>query len=232
MTSVSENLPTNDICILIPTLNEAPTIGGIIDEFQQQGFTNILVSDGESADNTREIAKDRGARVVTGPGIGKGAAVTQAIDQHITASYVVMIDGDGTYHPSEVPRLLTPLVDDKYEHVIGNRFANMEDGAMTRLNWVGNRLFNILFTLCYQTNYTDILSGYRAFERVAIEQLSLTEDGFGIETELAAESAKAEIPTTSVPITYSPRPDGSETNLHPVRDGAVIGCVLLKHRLF
>jgi dolichol-phosphate mannosyltransferase len=132
-----------------------------------------------------------------------------------------MADGDGTYLPGQADRMLDPL-DDGYEHVIGNRFADMEDGAMTKLNQVGNKLTNWLFASIHGESFEDILSGYRAFSRESFERLTLSADGFGIETEMAVECAKRGIPTAVVPITYLERPAGSNTNLHPIKDGGII----------
>jgi dolichol-phosphate mannosyltransferase len=98
----------------------------------------------------------------------------------------------------------------------------MRDGAMTRTNRIGNRLFNRAFTYIHGMEFGDILSGYRAFTREAFEEMTLSAEGFGIETEMAVECAKHRLKTTVVPITYLPRPSGSNTNLSPLRDGSII----------
>ena len=67
-----------EICILIPTLNEATTIGQLIKDFKKEGFSNIFVIDGHSKDGTGKIAESEGARVVTQTGKGKGQAMIQA----------------------------------------------------------------------------------------------------------------------------------------------------------
>ncbi|QLD87834.1 S-layer glycoprotein N-glycosyltransferase AglJ [Natronomonas salina] len=210
-----------DVCILLPTLNEANTIGDVIEGFRQQGFEHVLVVDGDSTDGTREIALDHGARVVTQDGSGKGQAVRQGIE-HIEQPYVLMADGDGTYRPEDADQMLEPLFEGRAEHVIGNRFADMEDGAMTKLNRVGNRIINRMFGVVHGREMVDILSGYRAFSRQSFERSSLRADGFGIETELAVECVRMGIPTEVVPIRYEQRPGGSETNLHPLKDGGRI----------
>jgi dolichol-phosphate mannosyltransferase len=133
-----------------------------------------------------------------------------------------MVDADMTYRAADAEAMLEPLLDGEADHVIGNRFADMEAGAMTTLNRIGNRFFNGVFRAIYGANYVDILSGYRAFTTDSFERLTLTADGFGIETEMAIQCAKHEIDTTVVPITYRPRPDGSATNLHPIKDGSII----------
>ncbi len=210
-----------EVCILIPTYNEAASVGEVIERFQDVGYENILVIDGGSEDRTQEIASDAGARVVEQSGTGKGQAVREAVEL-IEKPYILMIDGDATYRPEQADRLVEPLFSSNVEHVIGDRFADMQPGAMTRLNKVGNRMINRAFRFIHGRDLQDILSGYRAFTRESFEQLSLSADGFGIETELAVECVRHDIQTTVVPITYESRPEGSETNLRPFRDGGNI----------
>ena len=209
------------VTVLLPTYDEAATIGDCVDGFRAEGFDDILVMDGGSTDDTQHIAADHGARVETQSTSGKGEAIREAVREHIDREYVIMADGDGTYLPEQADRMLAPL-DDGYEHVIGNRFADMEPGAMTKLNQIGNKLTNWLFSSIHGEAFEDILSGYRAFSRESFERFTLSADGFGIETEMAVECAKRDIPTAVVPITYLERPAGSNTNLHPIKDGGII----------
>ncbi|MFB6101424.1 MAG: S-layer glycoprotein N-glycosyltransferase AglJ [Haloplanus sp.] len=213
---------SDGVCVLVPTLDEAETVGDVVGEFRDAGYDNVLVIDGGSTDGTRATAREAGARVVTQTGSGKGQAVREAVAEHIDTEYVLMLDGDGTYRADDAERLLEPLRSGTAEHVIGNRFADMRPGAMTLLNRVGNRLINGAFGVIHGESFEDILSGYRAFTRESFERMHLTADGFGIETEMAVECAKRGIRTTVVPITYQPRPAGSNTNLHPIRDGGII----------
>ena len=210
-----------DVCILLPALNEAETITDVITSYQAAGFTDILVIDGGSSDGTRALAEEAGATVITQTGRGKGQAVRQAV-AYIDAPYVLMVDADMTYRAADAEAMLEPLLDGEADHVIGNRFADMQSGAMTTLNKIGNRIFNGIFRTIYGEHYVDILSGYRAFTTDSFKRLTLTADGFGIETEMAIQCAKHGITTTVVPITYRPRPDGSATNLHPIKDGSII----------
>ena len=210
----------DDVCVLLPTYNEAETIGEVIDGFRDVGFSDVLVVDGDSADDTPGIARERGARVLTQSGSGKGQAIREAVDR-IDAAYVLMADADGTYCPADADRMLDPL-EEGYEHVIGDRFADLRAGAMTRLNRLGNRVVNGAFAYIHGEQLRDVLSGYRAFTRESFERLTLTADGFGIETEMAVECLKRNVKTAVVPVTYRPRPNGSQTNLHPLRDGGII----------
>ncbi|WP_435162228.1 S-layer glycoprotein N-glycosyltransferase AglJ [Halorubrum sp. SY-15] len=212
----------DDVCVLLPAFEEAETVGSVVGAFRDVGFENVLVVDGDSTDGTREAARAAGARVVVQSGTGKGQAVREAVHEHVQAPYVLMADADATYDPADADAMVEPLRAGEAEHVVGDRFADMRPGAMTRLNRVGNRLINGAFRLIHGDAYGDILSGYRAFTRESFRRLPLSADGFGIETELAVECVKQRVPVTVVPVTYRPRPDGSSTNLHPVRDGGVI----------
>jgi glycosyltransferase (TIGR04182 family) len=206
----------DEVCVLIPTLNEAPTIGSIIGDFQDLGYPHIFIMDGHSSDKTVEIAEKRGARVEVQSGKGKGNAIIEAVEL-IEYPYILMIDGDGTYAPEDADRMLAPLFSGA-DQVIGNRLHSPEEGALTRLNHFGNGLINYLFKVAHGTYLNDILSGYRAFTLSSLRQMRLKETGFGIETEMAAEAVRNDQKVAVVPVRYLPRP-GTETKLSPVRDG-------------
>ncbi len=212
----------DDVCVLLPTFEEVETVETVVSEFRDAGFDRVLVIDGGSTDGTRELARDAGARVVEQSGTGKGQAIREAIRDHVEAPYVLMADADATYDAGDAEAMLKPLRTGTADHVIGNRFADIRPGAMTRLNRIGNRLINGAFRVIHGEEFADILSGYRAFTRESFLDLHLSADGFGIETEMAVECVKNRVPVTVVPITYRPRPGGSSTNLHPIRDGGVI----------
>ena len=207
-----------DVCILIPTLNEGRTIGGIVTEFRSMGFSDILVIDGHSTDNTVKNAESSGAKVVLQTGKGKGQAVSQAFAL-ITSKYLVMIDGDGTYLPEEIDKILEPVITGTADHVVGNRFANYQKGAFTRLNLFGNKILNKIFGFAYGVWLEDILSGYRAFTKDAFKHIELNRTGFEVETEITVECVKKDLKIIEVPITYLARVSGAATKLEPIRDG-------------
>lgn len=216
------NTPSTETCVILPTLDEAVTVGEVIDGFQREGFSNILVIDGGSTDDTQAIAREHGARVIVQTGTGKGQAVREAREYLADVEYVLMADADSTYRPADAHTMLEPLVEGDADHVIGNRFANMHPDAMSRLNQFGNRLINRAFRTVHKQDLKDILSGYRAFTKEAFDRLYLGVDGFGIETEIAVECVKNDLQTVVVSVHYDPRPDGSETNLSPITHGSHI----------
>lgn len=204
----------NGVCILIPTLNEEATIGEIIREFKSSGFERILVIDGNSTDATREIAMREGAQVEVQRGKGKGTAVRQGFER-IEEDIIVIIDGDGTYLPSEVNKLLDPIMKNEADHVIGNRFGF--GGAFSRSHRIGNWILNKIFGLGYGVKLHDILSGYRALTKDALRKMNLRKEGFEIETEMVVESVKRGLRIKEVPIRYEKRRGSSKLNF--VRDG-------------
>jgi dolichol-phosphate hexosyltransferase len=209
----------DEVCIFIPTLNEAPTIGELIRGFRERGYTHIFVMDGNSTDATPEIVRGEGAVLRTQMGKGKGNAIIEALEI-IDKPYVLMLDGDGTYSPDDAEKMLRPLYLG-FDHVIGDRLTSAEKGAFTRLNLLGNQTLNYLFKFAHGRDLHDILSGYRAFTLASIRQMNLREVGFEIETEMAVEAVRNGQRIMVVPVRYLTRP-GTATKLNPFQDGIKI----------
>ncbi len=211
------------ITVLIPTLNEENAIGDVIEGFIREGYKDIIVIDGHSTDRTREIAREKGARVIVQRGKGKGNAIRQAFSL-INCDILLLIDGDGTYLPEESRNLIDPIVNNEADHVIGNRFARYEKGAFSKLNLIGNRILNLAFRMSFGENLSDILSGFRALKGELIKNMNLTSAGFEIEAELTAETLRKGYTVKEVPITYRARK--GKTKLRPLRDGLRIGLTM------
>jgi glycosyltransferase (TIGR04182 family) len=209
----------DEVCVLIPTLNEAPTIGSVIKEFRELGYTHILVMDGHSTDRTLEIARGLGVTVKTQTGRGKGNAIIEALEQ-VRQPYVILVDGDGTYTAKDAEKLLRPLYLG-FDHAIGDRLNTADRGAFNPLNHAGNQLINILFKVAHGSELHDILSGYRAFTMESVRGMRLREKGFGIETEMTVEAVRNGQRIMVVPVHYRKRL-GTRTKLDPVYDGVKI----------
>ena len=216
------------VCVLLPAYEESETVGTVVADFREAGFDDVLVVDGGSTDGTRAVAREEGARGEIQSGQGKGQAIREAVREYVDKPYVLLADADCTYQVEDAEAMLEPLFSGETEHVIGNRYGNIHEDAMTRFNDLGNSIFNWLFRVINGEDFVDILSGYRAFTVESFERLQLRADGFGIETEMSVECARHSIPVTVVPITYMPRPDGSSTKLHPLKDGWIILAALYR----
>jgi dolichol-phosphate mannosyltransferase len=218
----------DEVCILIPALNEEPTIGPLIDQLKIRGFSDILVVDGRSTDKTRAIAHEKGARIYIQEDKGKGAALIEVITSPVLIQkpYVLMLDADGTNAPEDDLVMLAPLFNGA-DQVIGNRLIDKNSDAFLRLNLYGNKILNHMFKVTHGKYLYDILSGYRAFKTLSLKHMHLTEQGFGIETELAAESVRQNDTVVIVPISYGVR-KGTATKLNPLSDGIKIGLTMIK----
>lgn len=213
------------VTVLVPTLNEAPTIQALVRDFVALGYTRVLVVDGGSTDGTPALAEDAGATVMYQTGRGKGNAVTEAF-RVIETPYVLMVDGDGTYAAEDADRMVERLAAG-CDHVIGDRLQSADRGAITRLNRAGNYILNRLFRLAHGRYLSDILSGYRGFTADAIRQMQLKETGFGIETEISVEAVRNNHRVGVVPVSYGTRP-GTDTKLNPLRDGYRIAVTIYR----
>jgi len=179
---------TEKVAIIIPTLNEEPSVGSVIDsvpvnDLLEHGFrTYIYVIDGLSVDHTREIAAQKGAQLVTEKKPGKGAAIQTAF-RVIDADYLIVVDGDDTYPISAALEMLRLL--QTHDVVIGSRFKGFIDPeAMTRLNVVGNKLLTLFARVLFNDNISDVCTGLWGFRRDAINCLKLHARGFEIEVDI------------------------------------------------
>lgn len=227
----------NKLIILIPCHNEEESIGKVIKKMPFQHLRHIglepevIVINNKSTDRTREVALEAGARVIDEPRKGKGNAMRRGFASlPADTKYVVMLDGDDTYAPKEVLRLVEPLQSGFCKVVIGSRLSGrMQDNAMNKLSRLGNWLFTHMVRLTYKVAVTDVLTGYFAWTKEAIDDLAphLRSNGFAIEMEMITKMARLNYEIYSVPISYHPRIGSS--NLQPFSDGARILKMFLKN---
>jgi dolichol-phosphate mannosyltransferase len=211
-------------------------LGNFTTDGSGEGQTDVAMPDGSHSLEVRTAGSFSQPTVSSPAPTGKVSSPPSTIEAQVNATawnatVTFELDGstvatkeveqNGTYSADDAEAMLEPL-ENGYEHVIGDRFADMREGAMTKLNRIGNRIINRSFTTIHGEDFGDILSGYRAFTTDSFDRTTLTADGFGIETEMSVECVKHNVPTAVVPITYRPRPSGSDTNLRPFRDGGII----------
>lgn len=222
-----------EVSIIFPALNEEETIGKIIDEvpieeIEGRGYrAEIIVVDNGSTDKTREIAEAKGARVITEPNRGKGRAMRTAFEA-VSGDFVFMIDADFTYPATYVPRMLE-LLEGGYDVVLGSRLKGQrEEGAMSRLNMVGNHLLALLANVLYGTGVSDPCTGYWGFRGEVPKSLKLDAVGFELEANMLAEIARKGYRIAELPILYRRRPN--QAKLGSLKDGFKIGLTLIRKR--
>lgn len=221
--------PYRGVAVLLPCYNEALTIGKVVDDFKRAlpGAT-VYVYDNNSSDDTARIAGQHGAVVRHEPRQGKGNVVRQML-RDIDAEYYVMADGDDTYPADRAPALLAPLLSDEADTVVGDRLSNGTYGSENKraFHGLGNNLVRDLIALLYGFRYDDVMTGYRAFNRVFAETLPVLSSGFQVETELSIHAVDKRWRIVQVPIEYRDRPEGSVSKLHTLSDGIrVLGTIL------
>jgi dolichol-phosphate mannosyltransferase len=221
------------VCIILPALNEAETIGKVIDEIprqalEQEGYSvEILVVDNGSTDQTAQIAREKGATVITEPRRGKGRAVRTAFEQ-VRADFVFMLDSDYTYPATYIPDMLK-LLEQDYSVVIGSRLkGTREKGAISSLNMIGNQVLTLMAKILYRTRISDLCTGYWGFRGEVIPKLNLSATGFNLEAELLSQIAKNGYHIGEVPIHYRRR--SSTSKLHSIKAGLSIGQTLITRR--
>ncbi len=225
------------IAVVIPCYNEAASIEQVIQKFprgklaESQFELVVYVVDNNSTDNTAELAQNAGAIVIHEAQGGKGYALRagfRAVADDI--DYVVMLDGDDTYSPGEILRMVEPLQSNFCDVVVGSRLGGqIQNSAMDTLNRAGNWLFTNSVRTVYRANVTDVLTGYFAWKKEALDTLypHLKSQGFAIEMEMVTKMARLGFRMTSVPVSYHPR--AGESSLRPVRDGVRILKMFLRN---
>lgn len=218
------------ITILIPCHNEEQGIACVLDNIPYQtlekhGFeTRVIVIDNNSSDRTREIAQSRGVHVIFEQAKGKGKAIRKAFEYiGSDTNYVVMLDGDNTYDPKEILRLIEPIANNFCDVVIGSRLGGkVTKKAFKAQNRFANWMYTFLVRCFYGANVTDVLSGFFAWRADVILRIRdhLQSDGFSIEMEMVSKMVKLDCSIYSVPITYRTR--AGETKLESLRDGVRI----------
>jgi dolichol-phosphate mannosyltransferase len=197
MNEIYVNLAKDQVTVVIPTLNEAEGIAQVLDEVEKEGYRNILVVEGYSNDKTAEKANQNGVKVIYQHGPGKAGAIRTAIE-HVQTPYMLFMDGDCTYDPNDIWRLLNHA--DHYSHVIGTRTKQHIPRVHRLGNWVISQTFRALFGV----RISDVCSGMYLLETEEARKYKLQKAGFIVEIELAACSAANEN-VTEVPISYRPR---------------------------
>jgi glycosyltransferase involved in cell wall biosynthesis len=181
-------------------------------------MAQIVIFDNNCTDNTSAIAEKEGVKVTREKKQGKGW-VTRAIFEKVDADIYVMVDGDDTYPAEYVHKLIEPILKEEADMVVGNRLKQGNYGAMRLSHCFGNLFITKTLNFVFRTNYQDVLSGYRVFNREFVKNIPLITMGFEIETELTLQALEHGYVIKELPIEYRSRPRGSVSKLSFFIDG-------------
>lgn len=196
------------IAVIIPALNEAGNIAGLVAELRAVVTAEIIVVDNDSTDDTAAVAAAAGARVVTEPRRGYGYACAAGVAAAHGADLLAFMDGDGSFLPAELPALLAPLRAGRADLVLGSRpLGHIAPGAMPPQQRFGNWLAAGLMRLLYRMDVTD-LGPYRAIRRDLLERLVMCEMTYGWPTEMMVKTARRGARIVEVPVSFHPRRSG------------------------
>ncbi|HHH80070.1 MAG TPA: glycosyltransferase family 2 protein [Thermoplasmatales archaeon] len=187
------------ISVVLPTLNEEGGLGKTIDSINKEYFKKkgweleILVVDGNSTDNTREVAEKKGAKVIIEPRKGYGRAYKTGF-AHATGDVIVTGDADATYPFDKVHEYIQYLIDHDLDFITTDRFANLKKGAMSLKHRFGNWVLSTSLRILFWVRIKDSQSGMWIFKKKALDSVQPLErfdDGMPFSEEIKIEMFKA-----------------------------------------
>lgn len=193
------------VSVVIPTHNEAQSIGRVLADLPADTVTEVLVVDSNSTDGTPEIASKMGARILREPRRGYGRACLTGLAEASSPDIVVFLDGDYSDRPAELPLLLAPILDGRADITLGARLQ--EPRSARALPWhqmFGNRLAAGLIRVLYRLDISD-LGPFRAGRADVLRALALEETTYGWAVEMILKGTLAGFRVVEVPVSYHPR---------------------------
>lgn len=206
----------------IPAYNEEKTIAKVVLQVKKY-VDKVLVCDDGSTDITSEIAESLGVIVVRHErNLGKGAALRSSFNagQKIGADVLVTLDGDDQHDPEEIPKLVEPILRGEADVVIGCRFP-FNDSITARRRW-GNRVLNFFTNLSAGGAARDTQSGFRAYSRMALNVIDVTEDGLGADSQIFIDAKEKDLKIVEVPVSTRYPRDVKTSKKNFLRQGSDI----------
>jgi glycosyltransferase involved in cell wall biosynthesis len=177
------------ISAVIPCYNEEDGIRHVL-ESMPSVVDEVVVVDNNSTDRTGDVARSLGARVVLETRKGYGQAYQAGIPA-ATKDIVVTLDGDGSYPPEEIPRLVDVLIDRDLDFLSASRFPLKSRGSMNFMNVVGNKILTLATLVLFFRPIEDSQSGMWVFKRDVYPRLRATHPGMAFSEELKIEAILA-----------------------------------------
>ena len=223
------------LVLILPALNEAEVLAGVLVRLKT-GIKKlpltaelVVVNDG-STDQTAVIAGKAGATVLThliNRGLGAALGTGLAYAKKEQADFAVTFDSDGQHDPKDIVKVLRPLLADRADVVIGSRSLSRE-GKMPFLRRLNNLAFNVLTLIFFGKKTSDSLSGFRGFNRRAIQSIHLKTERMEVSNEFFAEIKRHRLRLEEVPIKVIYTPYSMRKGVQPGNVFAIIFRLVLR----
>lgn len=196
------------IKVIIPAYNEESSIAHVINDIPSM-VSEVIVISNNSTDSTEAVAKNAGATVLSEKRKGYGYACLKGIEYIIShktpTDIVVFLDGDYSDYPEELTKIVTPILDEDYDFVVGARVAETrEKGSMTMPQIFGNWLATSLMRLFFRSKFTD-LGPFRAIKYEKLLALNMEDKTYGWTVEMQLKALKRKYKYIEVPVNYRNR---------------------------
>ena len=230
METIEESTRMKPVVVVgIPAYNEEKAIGGVVLRSLEHADRVIVCDDG-STDLTGQIASQLGADVIRHQkNMGYGMAIQTIFERarEVDADILVTLDGDGQHDPSEIEEAIKPILDQTADVTIGSRFLeNHPESAMPWYRRTGIKFLTKLTNNGTKEDVKDAQSGFRAYNRKAIDSLVLLEKGMGISAEILIDARKQGLRVCEVPASCSYNNGTKTSKRNPVRHGMdVVGSI-------
>lgn len=206
-----------EVTVVMPCLNEERTVAVCIrkalDSMKRMGVNGeVVIADNGSTDQSREIAREAGARVVEVAAKGYGAALRGGIEA-AAGAYIIMGDSDDSYDFGNLEPFIEKLRAGS-DLVMGNRFlGGIAPGAMPPLHrYLGNPVLSFIGRLLFRTPIRDFHCGLRGFSKAAFERMDLRTTGMEFASEIVVKASLHRMNITEVATTL--KPDGRDRPPH------------------
>jgi glycosyltransferase involved in cell wall biosynthesis len=215
------------ISVIIPALNEAGNIAGLVAEVFATVPVEVIVVDNGSTDATAAEAHAAGACVVSEPRRGYGYACAAGVAAAREAEVLLFLDGDYSFLPRDLPELIKPIERGEADLVLGSRTrGHIQRGSMPPQQRFGNWLTARLMNHLYGLSITD-LGPYRAVRRSVLDQIDMQEMTYGWPVEMIVKAAQCHARIMEVPVSYHHRRAGQSKVSGTVRGTLLAGWRIL-----
>lgn len=232
------------LSIIVPAYNEEKTIKEIltkVDKLDLEGITKeIIVIDDGSKDGTLKAIKEASSLIKdliilsNRKNHGKGVAVTSGI-KRASGDIIIIQDADLEYNPSDIPRLIRPILENKASVAYGTRLKSSpvffgKNKTPLLPHFFGNKFLSYITSMLYGYSISDMETGYKAFSKKVFEGIRIKAKSFDFEPEITAKILKRKIRIHEIEIKTKPRNYNEGKKLYAVKDGPKALWTLIKYR--